>query len=38
MLDARQGQKQPDWTYDVTYSGKWPADRLDDHRAHDTIE
>jgi NADH:ubiquinone oxidoreductase subunit F (NADH-binding) len=38
VLDARQGQKQPDWTYDSTYSGQWPADRLDDHRAHDTIE
>ncbi|MGZ4690591.1 MAG: hypothetical protein ACXWAY_13280, partial [Acidimicrobiia bacterium] len=38
VLDERQGAKQPDWTYDETYSGKWPADRLDDHRAHDTLE
>jgi NADH:ubiquinone oxidoreductase subunit F (NADH-binding) len=33
-LDERQGKKQPDWTYDEVYSGKWPADRLDDHREH----
>jgi len=37
QLDARQAQKQPDWTYDETDSGQWPADRLDDHRAHDTL-
>jgi hypothetical protein len=33
MLDAHQEVKQPDWTFDAEYSGKWPADRLDDHRA-----
>jgi NADH:ubiquinone oxidoreductase subunit F (NADH-binding) len=37
VLDARQAEKQPDWTYDETDSGQWPADRLDDHRAHDTL-
>jgi NADH:ubiquinone oxidoreductase subunit F (NADH-binding) len=37
QLDARQAQKQPDWTYDETDSGQWPADRLDDHRAHDRL-
>jgi NADH:ubiquinone oxidoreductase subunit F (NADH-binding) len=36
-LDPRQALKQPDWTYDETDSGQWPADRLDDHRAHDTL-
>ena len=29
ILDERQGAKQPDWTFDETYSGKSPADRLD---------
>ncbi len=37
VLDARQAEKQPDWTYDETDSGQWPADRLDDHRAHETL-
>jgi NADH:ubiquinone oxidoreductase subunit F (NADH-binding) len=30
--DAGHRAKQPDWTYDDVYSGKWPADWLDDHR------
>lgn len=30
--------KQPDWTYDQTWSGQAPADRLDDHRAHLSLE
>jgi NADH:ubiquinone oxidoreductase subunit F (NADH-binding) len=29
-LDERQAAKQPDWTYDETDSGKWPAERLSD--------
>jgi len=29
VLDERQAQKQPDWTYDETDSGQWPADRLE---------
>jgi NADH-quinone oxidoreductase subunit F len=37
VLDPQQAAKQPDWTYDETDSGQWPADRLDDHRAHDTL-
>lgn len=37
VLDANQATKQPDWTYDETDSGQWPADRLDDHRAHETL-
>ncbi len=37
VLDERQAAKQPDWTYDEIYSGQWPADRLDDHRAHETL-
>ncbi len=36
-LDPEQARKQPDWTYDEIDSGQWPADRLDDHRAHDTL-
>jgi NADH-quinone oxidoreductase subunit F len=38
VLDERQAQKQPDWTYNETDSGQWPADRLDDHRAHETLQ
>lgn len=37
VLDERQAAKQPDWTYDATDSGQWPADRLDDHRAHESL-
>jgi len=29
ILDERHRDKQPDWTFDETYSGKSPADRLD---------
>jgi NADH-quinone oxidoreductase subunit F len=35
-LDENQHRKQPDWTFDEHDSGKWPADRLDDHRAHES--
>jgi len=34
VLDPDFARKQPDWTYDEHWSGKAPADRLDDHRAH----
>jgi NADH:ubiquinone oxidoreductase subunit F (NADH-binding) len=34
VLDEAQLTKQPDWTHDEVDSGQWPADRLDDHRAH----
>jgi hypothetical protein len=37
VLDEHQATKQPDWTFDAEYSGKSPADRLDDHRAHETL-
>jgi NADH-quinone oxidoreductase subunit F len=29
ILDEEHRNKQPDWTFDETYSGKSPADRLD---------
>jgi hypothetical protein len=32
-IDARHATKQPDWTYDETWSGQSPVDRLTDHRA-----
>jgi NADH-quinone oxidoreductase subunit F len=32
VLDERQLQKQPDWTFDEADSGKWPATRMD-HRS-----
>ncbi len=31
-VDERHRTKQPDWTYNATYSGQAPAERLDDHR------
>jgi NADH:ubiquinone oxidoreductase subunit F (NADH-binding) len=34
VVDEAQLTKQPDWTHDEVDSGQWPADRLDDHRAH----
>jgi NADH-quinone oxidoreductase subunit F len=37
VLDEHHREKQPDWTYDAEYSGQSPADRLDDHRAHETL-
>ena len=33
VLDERHAQRQPDWTYDETDSGKWPAARIDERRA-----
>ena len=30
VLDERQTTKQPDWTFDTTDSGQWPADRIDE--------
>jgi hypothetical protein len=32
-VDLRHRDKQPDWTFDATDSGKAPADRLGEHRA-----
>jgi len=34
VLDEDHARKQPDWTYAEHWSGKAPADRLDDHRSH----
>ena len=33
VLDDRQPRKQPDWTYGETWSGKSPADVIDERRA-----
>jgi hypothetical protein len=33
VLDERHRAKQPDWSYDATDSGVYPADRFDEHRA-----
>jgi NADH-quinone oxidoreductase subunit F len=35
-LDEHELAKQPDWTYDETDSGKWPASRLGDPRIRDS--
>ena len=37
VLDEHQASKQPDWSFDAEFSGKSPADRLDDHRAHEKL-
>jgi NADH:ubiquinone oxidoreductase subunit F (NADH-binding) len=37
-IDARHATKQPDWTYDETWSGQSPVDRLTDHRSTETLE
>jgi NADH-quinone oxidoreductase subunit F len=37
VVDARHAEKQPDWSFDKTYSGKAPADRLGEHRADSDI-
>ena len=34
VLDEEHARKQPDWTFNDHWSGKAPADRLDDHRSH----
>ncbi|HEX5096127.1 MAG TPA: NADH-ubiquinone oxidoreductase-F iron-sulfur binding region domain-containing protein [Acidimicrobiia bacterium] len=34
VTDPNQATKQPDWSHDEIWSGKSPADALDDHRAH----
>jgi NADH-quinone oxidoreductase subunit F len=38
VIDERHMAKQPDWTYDAEDSGKWPAERLDEHRAPQALE
>src|SRR5439155_13691721 len=38
VVDERHLAKQPDWTYDGEDSGKWPAERLDEHRAPQPLE
>jgi NADH:ubiquinone oxidoreductase subunit F (NADH-binding) len=34
VLDVHASRKQPDWTFDDTWSGKYPVDLLADPRAH----
>src|SRR4051794_40530760 len=38
VFNERHLQKQPDWTYNAEDSGKWPAERLDEHRAPQPLE
>jgi hypothetical protein len=38
VVDERHLTKQPDWTYNAEDSGKWPAERLDEHRAPQALE
>ena len=32
-LDVDHARRQPDWTYNETDSGKWPAQRINERRA-----
>ena len=38
VFNERHRSKQPDWTYNAEDSGKWPAERLDEHRAPQRLE
>src|SRR5437588_33862 len=38
VVNARQADKQPDWSYGDEDSGKWPAERFDEHRAPKPLE
>jgi hypothetical protein len=38
VLDERHAEKQPDWSYDPTPSGQWPADRYAEHRRQRPLE
>jgi NADH:ubiquinone oxidoreductase subunit F (NADH-binding) len=38
VVNAHHLEKQPDWTYNAEDSGKWPAERLDEHRAPQPLE
>jgi hypothetical protein len=37
VWDERHVDKQPDWSYDAEYSGQFPADRFDEHRAPEPL-
>ena len=37
VLDLHAAEKQPDWSFEPEWNGKSPADRLDDHRAHEAL-
>jgi NADH:ubiquinone oxidoreductase subunit F (NADH-binding) len=38
LLNERHRQKQPDWSYGAENSGKWPAERFDEHRAPEPLD
>jgi NADH:ubiquinone oxidoreductase subunit F (NADH-binding) len=38
VLDEHHRDKQPDWSYDAVWSGKVPAEELDDHRLPRELE
>ncbi len=38
IVDEGFRDKQPDWSYDEEYSGKFPAARFGDHRAPEPFE
>jgi NADH:ubiquinone oxidoreductase subunit F (NADH-binding) len=37
VVDIEQLDKQPDWTFGERWSGQSPADRLDEHRSHQSL-
>ena len=38
VFNERHRQKQPDWSFNAEDSGKWPAERFDEHRAPQPLE
>src|SRR4051794_23103606 len=38
VFNERHRQKQPDWSFNAEDSGKWPAERFDEHRAPQRLE
>jgi NADH:ubiquinone oxidoreductase subunit F (NADH-binding) len=37
VWDERHREKQPDWSYDEVFSGQFPADKFDEHRAPEPL-
>lgn len=37
VWDERHLEKQPDWSYDEVFSGQFPADKFDEHRAPEAL-
>jgi NADH-quinone oxidoreductase subunit F len=38
VVDMHHADKQPDWSYDTSWSGETPVERFIDHRAHNRLD